>query len=589
MSFLRPRLVLLVVSLASGAGAAQPGGAAGLNRTVSLAEADAYVAAVFAARDTSRYDTGAEAYLSLLERLREPLPPSETGVLLRHLRQLAPVVPATERATWGVDEAIRNASLAPLSRDAGARAARWWRAQDDLPATPANERLAEHLARVAFALAAFAAPDDPRGYDDRGEVYVRLGPPDRTATIAVDAALRAFDLRGRSPVGRLPANAFWLYDRVHASAQYLFVQASLRGPYRLGGGLDLLPRDLRRASRGLRGDAEAEAFLTVMEEVYGQLAVRHPAYGSPYDAVARYNGSGPARDDPSGVALEVITQAQAADAVAEAVRQEAVPASVSTTRLNTADLPASARWARFLNPDGTTRLEVSWGVEAGALRPSRRPRTEDGAPAPLSPDSVLLSTSVVLLTDDFRPQAAAHDHCRLSQDDGTTGLLAVPIRTSPARLALQWQARRRSSDREWVGTLRPPDVLVPLRTGVLEMSDLHPLAISNARAAALASPYPFDALPADGRITLSFEIYALRPDASGRTHYSIEYRITGRRGAPVTSAAITYEGSETVAREVIAVDVTPRLEEAVEIEVRVRDEETGDEVRRSVQFETPRP
>lgn len=589
------RLVVLTVSLAamfvSGTVAAQSGEAPhDETPAVSLAEADAYVAAVFAARDASRYDTASQAYLSLLARLDASVPEAKVPALLRHLRQLAPAVPAADRTAWGLDTALARDDLSALAAGTGARLVRWWRAQDDLPATPVNERLAEHLTRVAVALDAYADPDDPRGYDDRGEVYVRLGPPDRDVEIELDAGLLAFDLRDRSPVGRLPANAFWLYDRVHTAAQYVFVQDSRRGPYRLAGGLDLLPRSLRRASRGLRGDAESEAFLAVMEAVYGQLAVRHPAYGAAYDAVAGYNGGGRFRDDPGYVALQVVAQAQAADAVAEGERRTAVPASASTTRLDTETLRASARWARFLDPDGTTRLEVAWGVAPGALRPSRRlvRRLEDRGQTPS--DSVLLSASAVVLTDDFEPRAAAHAHRQLAEGDGTTGTLEVPLRVAPARLALQWQTRWLSSSapRLLVGTLRPKRPLDPLRVGVLDMSDPKPLTGYALGGTEAATAYPFDALPPDGRLALSFEVYELVPDADGRTRYTVEYRIIGSQDGPETSASITYDGSDGTAFETIEVDVAPWLGEAVEVEVRVRDEVAAAEVARSILFGAPR-
>ncbi len=578
-----PRLVLLAASLASGAAGGQPADGAA---RIGIAEADAYVTVVFAAQDSARYDTGAEAYLSMLARLGAPVSEPEAATLARHLRQLAPVVPGAERVAWGLDDALRRGALARLAPGVGARIVRWWRSQDDLPATPSNERLGEHLARVAHALRAYAAPDDPRGYDDRGEVYVRLGPPDRVAEIAIDAGIVAFDLRGRSPIGRLPDNAFWVYDRVHASAQYVFVREARRGPYRLGGGLDLLPRALRRASRGLRGDAEAEAFLTVMEAVYGQLAVRHPAYGAPYDALSISNGSGIVRDDPGYVALRVVAQAQAADAVAEAVRRESVPASVSTTHAGTEPLRASARWARFREPDGTTRLDVSWAVEEGALRPSprlvRRLERQGRAPS----DSVLLSASAAVLTDDFEPRATVHDHRPLAEGDGAAGTLAVPLRATPARLALQWQTRRPVPDapRLLVGTLRPADPLVPLRAGGLEMSDLRPLT---GPADALR-PHPFASLPADGRLALYVEVYGLVPNAAGRTRYTVEYRVVGHADGRETSARVTYDGSDATVQEAVALDVAPWLGEAVRIGVRVRDETAGLEVERSISFDAPR-
>lgn len=53
---------------------------------------------------------------------------------------------------------------------------RFWNSQDPAPLTRANERLVEHYRRVAFALSQFSAGESP--WDDRGEVYVRLGHPD---------------------------------------------------------------------------------------------------------------------------------------------------------------------------------------------------------------------------------------------------------------------------------------------------------------------------------------------------------------------------------------------------------------------------
>lgn len=551
--------------------------------TLSVAEADAYVRAVFEAQRADRYDTASEAYLSLLARLEEaPDDPAEADILLRHLRQLAPVAPEAERAAWRLDVALARSDLGTLPSGTGARIVRWWRAQDSFPATPANERLAEHLGRVAVALDAFAA-DDPRGYDDRGEVYVRLGVPDRRTEVVLSVSLRAFDLRGRSPVGALPANAYWLYDRLDSPTPFLFVRTGRRGPYRLAGSLDLLPPSLRRAGLGLRGDAEAEALLAVMEDVYSQLAVRHPVYGPALDAVASALGPtrGPGRN-ALRAAQRAVALAQTTDSQAEGERLDGVPASTSALGRDLGDLPASARWARRLDADGVTHVDVVWGVEEGAAWPSGRlaRRLEERGVEPA--DSVLLSASAVILTDDFQPLGAAHDHRTLPEAAGAAGRLSVRLGEAPGRLALQWQSRwAPRGERLRVSTLRPPP-LQPLQVGVLEMSDLTPLGgvrLDGTPAAA----YPFDSLPPDGRLALAFEVYGLSVDAEGRSSYTVEYRIAGRRGGPETSAGLTYDGRETTT-EVVALDVSPWLGEAVEIEVRVRDERAGTEVARSVTF-----
>lgn len=53
---------------------------------------------------------------------------------------------------------------------------RFWNRADPTPLTPENERLVEHYRRVAYARFHFADSTFP--WDDRGNVYVRLGSPD---------------------------------------------------------------------------------------------------------------------------------------------------------------------------------------------------------------------------------------------------------------------------------------------------------------------------------------------------------------------------------------------------------------------------
>jgi GWxTD domain-containing protein len=56
---------------------------------------------------------------------------------------------------------------------------RMWKKRDPDPATRVNERLVEHLARVAFADFHFSVPrlNRPGSLTARGEVYIRYGPP----------------------------------------------------------------------------------------------------------------------------------------------------------------------------------------------------------------------------------------------------------------------------------------------------------------------------------------------------------------------------------------------------------------------------
>ncbi len=53
----------------------------------------------------------------------------------------------------------------------------FWQQRDPIPMTEENERLIEHYKRLQYARDNYAGGTDT-GYDDRGKIYVRYGPPD---------------------------------------------------------------------------------------------------------------------------------------------------------------------------------------------------------------------------------------------------------------------------------------------------------------------------------------------------------------------------------------------------------------------------
>lgn len=82
-------------------------------------------------------------------------------------------------------------SAAYASGDAAARAytdSLYWQLADPLALTPENEHRNEFLARVAYAELRWTQDDfDRRGADsDRGETWIRYGPPDKRFTLAGD-------------------------------------------------------------------------------------------------------------------------------------------------------------------------------------------------------------------------------------------------------------------------------------------------------------------------------------------------------------------------------------------------------------------
>ena len=60
------------------------------------------------------------------------------------------------------------------------------------------------------------------------------------------------------------------------------------------------------------------------------------------------------------------------------------------------------RWARFLDPDSTTRTEIYWGLEADALKPSRRQVRRLKKQGHLPSEAYLLSLAVAQRTADYQ-------------------------------------------------------------------------------------------------------------------------------------------------------------------------------------------
>lgn len=71
----------------------------------------------------------------------------------------------------------RDKSLLEQTPDKGKWIVRYWMERDPTPRTPENERIQEHLQRVAYACKNYNSPGARSRYDDRGKIYIKFGPP----------------------------------------------------------------------------------------------------------------------------------------------------------------------------------------------------------------------------------------------------------------------------------------------------------------------------------------------------------------------------------------------------------------------------
>lgn len=574
----------------------------------SVTQANAFVRSVFRSENVEARPSAADVYLRLLTVPFDTLSDEERAIVGCHRRQLRLILPDTLR-----QRIARPAGEDPQLQE---NLLLWWRAQDPLPATERNERLEEHLRRVAYAARHYGDTDASTGVDARGEVYIRLGPPARSTSVRFNAS-RVLTLIRESPVltrGDFPDNEYWVYPQVDQHAKYLFVEKD--GSWEIGAPHDLIPSFFRAGlGSNARGQDRVLDLGVLFEEVFSQLGTIDVDYGPWYqeaESATAFTVSG-TRPDPSQM-RQMITESREFEAQRAFEREQTVPQQFSEVPEADEALPVNVRIARFLDDDGSTRTEVYWIPEPGSFRVADR---GDRYPAYDEWDSQLLLFAAVQQESDFERRAIHYKRYMVREHERTEGTIepqsyAVTGDTGTYHLRLQWQqhiARGSTHSSVEVGPRVKVqavrfDSLQALRAQPdrLEMSDLKPLQPSSPDTLQDEQPYPFDYWDAQAPLVLYFEIYNLVLGADDQTRYTVEYAIERRteRGGirgwlggtedRRTTTETTYTGSTRTESEHILLSLDEEVigkSGAVRITVRVTDEHTGQDIERAIAFQLP--
>jgi GWxTD domain-containing protein len=515
-----------------------------------------------------------------------------------------------------------------LQPGAGGRAARWWRRHDPRPATLRNERLIEHLQRVVRAQRQFGADTFLR-YDDRGRIYVRLGAPSQRRMLSSESLAKSVSIRSHF----IPRNEYWRYRGLGDHSHYLFVKQGRT--YVLGGVTDLLPGGLRHNMSG--GGVLATL---AMRDLYDVFVPRVNAYAPLFDRVsdevARLRalasrrqttlarladsnvdpGTGAARY--SRIPPSFYDEARRAERDVAQKREAEVPVSRSQAAAREGGLPVAVRTARFLNDDGSTRLEAYWSVRRDQLEtPAIRQQLRRAGYRHAQRYTVRLTTR--RYDPSYRVQSVSRSDHRLRARSSPEPPTHLPVRAvqmpglqEVCHLSLQWDqlavpqgapsrmALRAQSFVHWVDSL---DVLPP-DGKTLVLSDLVPLQAASLQGTDVrddtgfrARPYPFSMLDPDMRLGVYLEAYHLRFDADDRTRYTVEYTV--RREVPregvaglfgatrteTTATRMTNRGRSQTAAEYLEVDLSDFKDAtALVLIVRVTDAVTGASAHRVLPF-----
>lgn len=524
------------------------------------------------------------------------------ATIRRQLDALQVVLPDSIVDRWGVEKGAESGRTDVLKQGAGRAIESWWRWKDPYPATSANERLQEHLKRVAYAFRRYHRKDDDHRLDDRGRVYVRYGPPTRS---------REFQ-RGE----------FWTYG-FQTAAEFLFVCERGDG-CALGQPVELIPSRLRYGygptDRGMR---KALKSLLALESIYKQLAHHRSRYGITYTDLSMYkeqvrqrlNGlATPMNTRPHSFVNQKIAEIKQEEAEARRRREKVVPATQSKVGNELEDLPVAARWVRSLTEAGSTKVELYWSVPRSSLRPSAD-QAEALVEKTEGQGGYLLSSSLVQFSDTYERQNGRTRHLFAPKNGGAQEFLnprreTFALHETPhaaLQVDLAWASRESESQsirpraKLKVGTSRA-DSLAPLRDNpsVLEMSDLRPALLRTDTTSIEDAPvYPFRELSPTTPLALGFDIYHLQTDAEGRTQYTVEYEVRRKadrgnfarflRGEDEERTAVEsrFEGRRDQTEEYVLLDPKDWAKEEAQkmrVTVEVTDEHTGQQVSRAVEF-----
>lgn len=546
---------------------------------------EANIARVFTEEDVQLYAEATTEYLDWLGKAAD----AEVGdkeELVRHLHWIALITPE--------ESPINQSAQALISEygtpDDAAAIVSWWHQQDPLPATLYNERVEEHLYRVYHAQREYAHQRDPLGVDDRGRVFVRLGRPWREAVITLqNPRLMTLPLEFR-----LPRNEIWVYRHIHDDAHYLFVQLSRRRPFRIDTPDALIPLNLR-------GPRNVPILLAWMEDIFGQLAMEHSHYGAVYDAVANYTALPTSEPlQPYQFSQKAIQDTRTRDDQHQLSRARTVPNSVTQAYGNAVKLELQTRFIRFLEQDGSTRLEAYWNIDLSTVRPSRTMIRRSGQLRQATSSDFILSVALSKRDEDFEPQEIRIRRYHLPQGAASEFPFQswiIPNFSSISPVAMQWSLHWTLPDSippqptaAWAIGTASIDTLEALQGNgtSLEVSDLKPLFLESPRNFDGAIPYMRKTIDASTPLALYFEAYFLHFNEHDRTNYTVSYSLSGEGRQPIT-ASFESEGQTSTIREFVEVDVeswtTPG---PFTLTLTINDKVAGTSVSRSLELEFER-
>lgn len=416
---------------------------------------------------------------------------------------------------------------------------RFWRRRDLDPTTPeTNEKMVEHYSRLRYARRYFHSPIGPGGYDDRGRVYIRHGPPDDQAGFGIgDSETRPNDTwvywKGRKErlIIHFVDRGQGYFDRVES-----LMEASEKNP------LTILPIPENP------GEVPNVSELSVDQipiNTYRDRAILDPIFDRIADKMEELirNAQGEAGGvEAASVDFNQLEQMLETERIENLKDIATLETSTSYTNIEPPDpLPFHFYTAAFKDIQGRTRIEVYYGI----------PTTELGLERYGEGQKARVDLGVAMFDENWNEITRTNEireflsTSQVEQQEGSVMVDLNLLRALPGSYNFAISVTDMNTGR--TGVVRDSLRVEDFGGRALSISDIEMAGRIGTRRGGKfyregveIIPMPTRSYTTDQRIYIYYELYNLSKDEFGTTAFQISYTIepadVGRRRNILSSA-----------------------------------------------------
>ena len=382
----------------------------------------------------------------------------------------------------------------------------FWQRQDPTPATLENERYVEHVKRLEY-IRQWYASFHPRGYDDRGMIYLRYGPPD--------------DLVKMPTHPYLYSNECWVYRRYGGEVVFDFIQRGMS--YECATDLTKIVM-----ATPMPTDGQIYEFVAPRQRLslgYASLAAELAGEGIQFGSVDASSGA-PQETSAQRASSSVLRQLQEYNRQVLRKQNQIPPVGTSLSRSEEPLLGVSST-ARFYR-QRKVRLEVYYGIPLGQLRLAQL--ASGSRLMDLSVSYAVRDTAYNLVTQksfqgmiELPAEERAQDRVYIDQINEV-----LPPGTYLFSLEVKNPQTSSVFDRTYRITVPGVTDESLLLSDVQVAADIQSLGESAANPAfvkrkLMVMPYPFSRVSRNKPVTFYFEVYNLMLDETGGSSYTVDY------------------------------------------------------------------